>query len=341
MGEDRANGNLGAPPFLETGGFDGGTPMQRLKEFAGLFTRAYRSGVDDAAPSMGAALAFYTLFSLAPVLVLAIAIAGFVIGHDRAQQLLLSELSGLLGETGAQGVKSVLDATTTHDGGLLATVGSIVTLAIGATTVFSELRVDLDRVWNCRSKKSSGIWEMLRTRFLSFGLVVAIGFLLVVSLVVSAAISYLGGLLGGNEAVMRATEFVASVAVTTGLFALVFKLLPSVRIDWRDVWTGALVTAILFWIGKFLIGLYLGRSAVASSYGAAGTLVVVIVWVYYSAQIFFFGAELTHEYARSAGSHRVAEAANSDFAREDDALVARARRIVKGKDPALAPPPAG
>ena len=132
----------------------------------------------------------------------------------------------------------------------------------------------------------------------------------------------------------------ASVAVTTGLFAIVFKLLPSTRIEWDDVWWGSLVTAILFWIGKFVIGLYLGRSAMASSYGAAGTVVMVIVWVYYSAQVFFFGAELTHEYALSSGSHRVPEAANSDFAREDDALLARARRIVKGKDPALAPPPA-
>lgn len=313
--------------------------MQRLKEFAGLFTRAYRSWVDDGAPSMGAALAFYTLFSLAPILVLAIAIAGAVIGHDRAQQLLLTELSGLLGETGAQGVKSVLDATRTHHGGMLATAASLATLALGATTVFAELRLDLDRIWRCRGIKGDGVWGMIHTRFLSFGMVVAIGFLLLVSLVVSAGIAYVGGLLGGNEAMMRAIEFVASVAVTTGLFALVFKLLPTVRIDWRDVWSGSLVTAILFWIGKFLIGLYLGRSAMASSYGAAGTLVVVIVWVYYSAQIFFYGAEFTNAYAKAAGSHRVQDAANSDFVREDDAMVARARRIVKGGDPALAPPP--
>ena len=314
--------------------------MAHLKSFARLFASAFRSWVADNASSMGAALAFYTLFSLAPILVLAIAIAGFVIGHDRAQQLLLSELSGLLGETGAQGVKSVLDATSTQKDGLVATVASLATLAVGATTVFAELRQDLDRIWRCRPKKSSGIFGMLHARFLSFGMVVAIGFLLLVSLVVSAALSYVGGLLDVSAALMRAIEFLASVAVTTGLFAMVFKVLPSVRIDWRDVWLGSFATAVLFWVGKYLIGLYLGRSAIASSYGAAGTLVMVIVWVYYSAQIFFYGAEFTHEYAVSYGSHRVPlDAANSDFAREDEAMVARARRIVKGGDPALAPPP--
>jgi membrane protein len=315
--------------------------MQRLREFASLFKSAYRGWVADAAPSMGAALAFYTLFSLAPLLVLVIAIAGLAIGHDQAQQLLLSEVSGLLGETGARGVKSLLDATATQKDGLIATAVSLATLAVGATTVFGELRLDLDRIWHCKPKQGGGLWGMVRARFLSFGLIVAIGFLLLVSLVVSAALSYLGGFLGGTVAVMRTIEFAASIAVTTGLFALVFKLLPSVRIEWDDVWWGSLVTAVLFWVGKFLIGLYLGRSAVASSYGAAGTLVVVVMWVYYSAQIFFFGAEFTREYARSSGSHRVQDAANSDFAREDDAMVARARRIVKGRDPAVVPPPAG
>ena len=316
-----------------------GRGMERVRTFAGLFASALRGWVDDNASSMGAALAFYTLFSLAPVLVLAIAIAGLAIGHDHAQRLLLSELSGLLGDTGAQGVKSVLDATSTQKDGLIASAVSLVTLAIGATTVFAELRQDLDRIWRCRAGKSSGLWRFLRARFLSFGMVVAIGFLLLVSLVVSAALSFVGGLLDVSAALMRSIEFVASVGVTTGLFALVFKILPSVRIDWNDVWLGSFVTAVLFWIGKYAIGLYLGRSAVASSYGAAGTLVMVIVWVYYSAQIFFYGAEFTHEYARTTGSHRVSDAANSDFAREDDAMVARARRIVKGRDPALVQPP--
>jgi membrane protein len=288
---------------------------------------------------MGAALAFYTLFSLAPLLVLVIAIAGLVIGHDAAQQLVLTQLSGLLGDAGAQGVKSVLDATSTHKDSMVATAVSLATLALGATTVFAELRDDLDRIWHCEAPKAGGLWGKVRGRFLSFGMVVAIGFLLLVSLVVSAALSYLGSFLGGGgESVMHGVELAVSVAVTTGLFALTFKVLPTARIAWRDVWLGSLVTAVLFSVGKFLIGLYIGRSAVASSYGAAGTLVVVIVWVYYSAQIFFYGAEFTREYARRSGSHRTPRAANSEFAREDEAMVARARRIVKGKDPAVARP---
>jgi membrane protein len=314
--------------------------IRRVRDFLGLFKSAFQGWSADDGASMGAALAFYTLFSLAPLLVLVIAIAGLVVGHDEAQRQLLAELSGLLGETGAQGVKSLLDATATQKDGLIATAVSLATLALGATTVFAELRQDLDRIWRCKAKQGAGLWGMVRARFLSFGLIVAIGFLLLVSLAVSAALSYLGGLLGDAVAAMRAIELAVSLAVTTGLFALVFKVLPSTRIDWGDVWAGAFVTALLFWIGKFLIGLYLGRSAIASSYGAAGTLVVAIMWVYYSAQIFFYGAELTREYARSRGSHRVADAANSDFAREDDAMVARARRIVKGRDPALVRPPA-
>jgi membrane protein len=310
-----------------------------LAAFADLFVRAFKGWSADSAPSMGAALAFYTLFSLAPLLVLVIAIAGLVIGHDAAQQLVLAQLSGLLGDTGAQGVKSVLDATSTHKDSMVATAVSLATLALGATTVFAELRDDLDRIWHCEAPKAGGLWGKVRGRFLSFGMVVAIGFLLLVSLVVSAALSYLGSFLGGGtESVMHGVELAVSVAVTTGLFALTFKVLPTARIAWRDVWLGSLVTAVLFSVGKFLIGLYIGKSAVASSYGAAGTLVVVIVWVYYSAQIFFYGAEFTREYARRSGSHRTPRAANSEFAREDEAMVDRARRIVKGKDPAVARP---
>ncbi len=271
--------------------------LARPREIARLFSRAFRGWTADSAPSMGAALAFYTLFSLAPLMVLVIAIAGFVIGHDRAQQLLLTQISGLLGPTGAQGVKSVLDATRTHRDGVIATVVGLLTLAIGATTVFAELRDDLNRVWHCKPAS------------------------------------------GGGVGLMRMLEALVSIAVAAGLFAAVFKILPSTRIEWDDVWLGSLVTAVLFWIGKYLIGLYIGKSAMASSYGAAGTLVVVIMWVYYSAQIFFYGAEFTREYARSSGSRRTSrDAANSEFAREDEAMVARARRIVRGKDPAVARP---
>jgi membrane protein len=309
------------------------------REFLDHFVAAFHGWQDDSAPSMGAALAFYTLFSMAPLMVLVIAIAGLVIGHDRAQALLLTQLSGLLGETGALGVKSVLSATRTSYDGFIATSASLVTLAVGATTVFAELKNDLDRIWKYRAPRDPDFWTIARARLLSFGMVVVIGFLLLVSLVVSAALSYVGGMIGGGAAAMRVLELAVSLGVTTGLFALVFKVLPSAPIMWRDVWLGSLVTAVLFWVGKYLIGLYIGRSVVASSYGAAGTLVVAIVWVYYSAQVFFFGAEFTRAYACRHGSHSlVPDAANSDFVREDEGMVERARRIVKGKDPALVPP---
>ncbi len=312
-----------------------------LKEKLDLFAKAAKAWSADSAPSMGAALAFYTLFSLAPTLVLAITIAGFVIGQDQAQQLLMSQLSGLLGDTGAQGVKSLLDATSTHKDGLIATTVSIVTLALGATTVFAELQNDLDRIWHYEAPKASGLWALARGRFLSFGMVLAIGFLLVVSLVVSAALSYIGQLFGGFEAIMHGVDLIVSVAIMTGLFALMFKYLPSAHTRWRYVWPGAFVTAVLFAVGKFAIGLYLGRSSYASSFGAAGTLVVAIMWVYYSAQIFFYGGEFTRAFAERAGEPRgTLAAANSEFVREDDAMVDRARRIVRGKDPAVSRGPA-
>jgi membrane protein len=302
-----------------------------------LAKRAFTAWSEDGANSMGAALAFYTLLSMAPLLVLVITVAGLIIGRDEAQQLLMSQLSGLLGDTGAQGVQTVLEAADNQESGLKATIVSFFTLLLGATTVFAELKTDLDRIWKVKAPKSSGLWNFIRTRLLSFGLVVSIGFLLLVSLVVSAFLSYVGtSLLGGSEAAMYALEFVGSMVVMTFLFAAVYKVLPSEPIAWRDVMVGAAVTAVLFWIGKFLIGLYIGKSSVASSFGAAGTLVVTIVWVYYSAQIFFLGAEFTHEYSLSHGSKsRARGAANADFAREEEDMLARARDIVKGRDPAL------
>ena len=304
-----------------------------------LMKRAFGGWSADNANSMGAALAFYTLLSMAPLLVLVITLAGFVIGRDQAQVVLMTQLSGLLGDTGAEGVKVVLEAANNRKGGLLATVISLFTLILGATTVFAELKTDLDRIWKSKPPKASGFWNFLRSRLLSFGLVVTIGFLLLISLVVSAALSYIGTAFGGGVVLMQALEFVASIAVMTVLFAAVYKVLPSARIAWSDVWVGAAVTALLFWIGKFLIGLYLGKTAMASSFGAAGALVVTIVWVYYSAQIFFLGAEFTREYALSHGTKSVSQdAANSDFLRGDEDMLARARQIVKGKDPVLARP---
>lgn len=290
----------------------------------------------DNCASMGAALAFYSLLSMAPLVILVITVAGLVIGRDEAQELLFTQLSGLLGDTGAQGVRTVLDASAGSSGGMLATLASGAVLLVGATTVFAELQDDLNRIWKCEAAASGGVWGFVRKRLLSFGLIVAIGFLLLVSLVASAAVSYMGSRwFGGNEQVAHALEFVASIMVMTLLLSLTFKILPARRMSWGDVLLGSLITALLFWIGKFLIGMYIGRSAVASEFGAAGTLVVVIFWVYYSSQIFFFGAQFTRAYSLSHGSKRIAPAANSEFGR-DAAMVERARRIAKGRDRVLA-----
>lgn len=289
--------------------------------------------------SMGAALAFYSLLSMAPLLVLVISVAGLVIGRDEAQALLMTQLSGLLGDTGAAGVRSVLDAASSDKEGLFQTSASFILLLVGATTVFGELQDNLNRIWKSEGAAKSGVMGEIRKRLLSFGLILVIGLLLLTSLVVSAAISYVGALLmDGGEIAARALEMAGSLVVMTALFALTFKILPNRHIPWRDVLLGSLVTAVLFSIGKYLIGLYIGKSAVASNFGSAGTLVVVIFWVYYSSQIFFFGAELTREYSMAHGSQAApggrVERRKRPRARDMNPtyedLVARAKKIASG-----------
>lgn len=288
------------------------------RELAATLREALQGWFDDEAPSMGAALAFYTLFSMAPLLLLVISVAGLVIGEDVARGLMHGQLVTLLGESGAAAVQSVLTAAADHDEGLAAAAASFVTLVIGATTVFAELRRDLDRIWGYRAPRARGVWRLLGARLWSFGLVLTIGFLLMVSLALSATVAALGSLwsatLPGSAFVLRALEFFTSFAVITALFAMIYKILPSARPSWRDVWTGASVTSLLFWLGKWLIGIYLAKSAVASPFGAAGTLVVVIVWVYYSAQIFFLGAEFTRAHARRRGAGQAAAEAAATMA---------------------------
>jgi membrane protein len=263
----------------------------------------------DHASSMGAALAYYTLFSIAPVLVIVIAVAGFFFGAEAARGEIVTQLRGLLGDDGATAVQGLLESASQPEEGLFATISSIALLLLGATTVFAELQSDLDRIWRAEAVKSiGGVWGFLRGRVLSFGMVLALAFLLLVSLVLSAALAALGnvwgGWLEGLAVLLEGLNFVASFAVTMGLFALIYKLLPRVDIAWQDVWIGAAVTAILFAIGKFLIGLYIGRSGIASGFGAAGSFVVLLVWVYYSTQIFLLGAEFTWVYAHEHGSRR-------------------------------------
>jgi YihY family inner membrane protein len=263
--------------------------------------------VGDDAPSMGAALSYYTLFSLAPLLIIVIAVAGMVFGQAAAQGEIVGQLRGTLGQGGAVAVEGLLAAAREPAKGLFATVVSVVMLLIGATAVFAELQSALDRIWRVPAPAGpSGLWNLARTRLLSFGLMLGLGLLLAVSLVLSAAVAALGtwwgGWLQGWDAVLEALNFAVSFSLFTLLFAMIYKTMPRARISWRDVWTGAAVTALLFTVGKLLIGLYLGTSNLASGFGAAGSLVVLIAWVYYSAQIFLLGAEYTWVYANTLGS---------------------------------------
>ena len=272
-----------------------------------LIRKSVAAWLADYAPSMGAALAYYTLFSLAPLLIIAIAVAGLVFGEEAARGEIVAQIQGLIGREGAIAVQGLLKSASEPAQGMLAAIVSVVTLVVGATTVFAELQSDLDRIWRVPAPPSeSGIWTLLRTRLLSFGLVLGLGFLLLVSLVLSAAIAAFGkwwnGSFAGWEALLHLIEFSISFSITTFLFAMIYKLMPRAGIAWRDVWVGAAVTALLFEIGKFLIGLYLGKTSVASGFGAAASLVVLLVWVYFSAQVFLLGAEFTWVYSHEYGS---------------------------------------
>ena len=282
--------------------------MHYLKSLWSLTKESVSQFSDDFAPSMGAALAYYTVFSIAPLLVIAIAVAGFFFGEDAARGQIFEQLRGLLGDRGAEAIEAaVKSAGQTGHSGFAAIIG-IVTLLIGATTVFAELQSDLDRIWDSPKPEHPGVWGMVKGRLLTFGMVFGIGFLLLISLVVSAGVSALGKLWGdlvpGWEVLLQAINFIVSFGVIAGLFAMIYKLLPRCEIGWKDVWIGAAVTSLLFAVGKFLIGLYLGKASVASTFGAAGSLVVLMVWVYYWAQIFLFGAEFTWVYAHELGSRR-------------------------------------
>jgi len=258
------------------------------------------------ASSLGAALAFYTLFSIAPILVIAMAVAGSVFGPNVAETQVLGQMRGLLGDAGAKAVQSLL--ASAHQSGLkgIAAAIGIVTLLIGATSVFGELQNTLDYIWKSPKKSSVSWWRILRSRILSVGLILGVGFLLMVSLVVSAALSALGAwfqtFLVQWSVILPALDLVLSLGLTTVLFAMIYKFVPREAIAWGDVWIGGLVTACLFTVGKQLIGLYLGRSSLSSAYGAAGSIMVLLLWIYYSAQIFLLGAEFTHVFTYALGS---------------------------------------
>jgi membrane protein len=265
--------------------------------------------MEDKATRLAAALAFYTLLSLAPLLVLAVSIAGLAFGEEAARGEVMVQLQGMLGAQGAAAVETVLAHASRPSSGIVGTIVGIGVLLFGASGVFGELQDSLNVVWEVKPRPGRGIRGFLRDRFFSFTLVLGVAFLLLVSLVLSAALAAIGGAfssrLPGGELLWQVVNFIVSLGVVTVLFALIYKVIPDVSIHWRDVWVGAFVTAALFTLGKFAIGLYLGRSSVASPFGAAGSVVILVVWVYYSAQILFFGAELTQVYASRFGSRIV------------------------------------
>lgn len=274
-----------------------------------LLTKAAASSwVDDYAQSMGAALAYYTMFSIAPFLLIVISVAGLIFGVEAARGEIAAQLQGLMGKEGADAIQSLLESASRPAESVTAAVAGILLLLIGATTVFAELQDALDRIWRAPKRLKTGVWTLLRARLLSFGTIAAISFLLMVSLVISAALAALGRMWGplfvNWQTLATAINFVVSFALTTTVFAMIYKTMPRVKVAWTDVWIGATVTALLFTIGKSLIGFYIGRSGVTSGFGAAGSVVVLLLWVYYSAQIFLLGAEFAWAYALTFGSRK-------------------------------------
>ncbi len=264
------------------------------------------SWINHRGDSKGAALAFYTLFSLTPILVLAIVVAGYFFGAEAAQGEIVAQVQGLVGPNGALAIQALLAAARDPASGRVATLVASVLLLVGATSVFAELKDSLDELWGVNKSCQSSFSVILRTRMLSFGMVLVLAFLLLVSLIISAVLAMLehqmGGVLRSSVVVLEAISSLISFGVIACMFAIIYKTLPDAPLTWRDVWIGAAFTAGLFSLGKYAIGLYLGNSGVASSFGAAGSLIALLLWVYYSAQIFFLGAEFTRHYALWFGS---------------------------------------
>ena len=283
-------------------------PTPRLRDWLQLVKKAGIAWKDDYAPSMGAALSYYTVFSLAPLLLIVISVAGLIFGADAARGEIFGELSGMMGPQAAAAVEGMLASIRKPADSMTAAALGTGALLIGASTVFGELQDALDRIWRAPARTRSGLWTVLRTRLLSFGMILGVAFLLMVSLVAGAAVAALGkwwgGFFSGWEVALQVINATVGFALSTLIFAMIYKLMPRVKVRWRDVWVGALVTSILFTVGKFLIGLYIGKTGIASGFGAAGSIAIVFVWVYYSAQIFLMGAEFTWVYARTFGSMR-------------------------------------
>lgn len=273
-----------------------------LKSYLRLLADIYKEWNEDKVPRLAAALAYHTIFSLAPLLVILVAIAGLVFGEDAARGEITAQFAGLIGQEGARFIEQIIMNASQPADGLIATIIGLLVLLLGASGVFGQLQDALNTVWEVKPRDGGGLLELIKNRSLSFTIVLGSGFLLMVSLVLSAALSaasrFVSSLLPGSALVWRTAELAVSFAVVALIFAVIFKVLPDVEIRWSNVWVGAIMTAVLFTIGKHLIGLYLGTASVGSAYGAAASLVVLLLWIYYSSQIMLFGAEFTQVYTR-------------------------------------------
>jgi len=280
--------------------------MKKLKEFYKLLMEIVSIWLAGNASSMGAAVAYYTIFAIAPLFVFVLAIAGFFFGHEAARRELFGQIAGLVGPSGGEAIQATVAAADQPKASVVATAMALITLFIGAGSVFIQLQYSINAIWNVRPKPGGGIRSFIKNRLLSFATLLGIGFLLLVSLVISAALSaagkFMSGVIPAEEVLWHILDFIVSLGLVTLLFAMMYKILPDVMIAWRDVWIGAFCTALLFAAGKFLLGFYLGRGTFASAYGAAGSLVVVLIWVYYSVQILLFGAAITRVWANRYGS---------------------------------------
>jgi membrane protein len=283
----------------------------RPRAISALLKTAYLEWSKDKAPRMGAALAYYTVFSLAPLLIIAVAIAGLVFGMQAAQGEIAGQIQGLVGREGAKVIEVMIQSAHKPAHGVIGSMIGVFALFLGASGLFCEIQDALNCIWHVNPDGESGIRCLIKARFLSFGMVLGIGFLLLVSLLLSAFLAavtkYLGDMLPIPAVLFESLDFLLSLLSITVLFAMIFKLLPKTKIAWSDVWTGAALTSLLFTAGKFVIGFYIGKSVAASTYGAAGSLLVVIAWIYYSALLLYFGAEFTRVYARTLGSQRNGE----------------------------------
>jgi membrane protein len=280
--------------------------MSFLKTMIDLLQQTYHEWTSDRVPRLAAALSYYTIFSLAPFLIVVIAVAGLVFGREAVQGRLDEQIQGLIGAQGADMVQQLIQNVSQPQQNIVASVVGLATLLLGASGVFGQLQDTMNTVWNVPERKGRGILSTIKDRFISFTMVLGVGFLLVVSLVISAALSaihgYVLGLVPGTETILHIINILISFGIITVLFAMIYKILPDIAIEWRDVWIGAAFTALLFTLGKFLLGWYLGNSGVLTTYGAAGSLVIILLWVFYSAQILLFGAEFTQVFAKRYGS---------------------------------------